>query len=136
MLHVWSQSIGKLQIAPLIFLCCPLGITTIFSNTIHCAIIICSSFVRLSSSVGTSSTHKLFTVDWHGTFPWIAFKWHVLNVSNDICTWKRWWEGYLFEITHTTYIIWTFLNFLFKCINAWIHAFTFITTVFLFLFLK
>ena len=61
MFHVQSQSSGTLQIAPLIFLCCPLDITSIFSNTSHCAIIICSSFLRLSSSVGYHQ-HKLFTV--------------------------------------------------------------------------
>ena len=33
-LQVRSQSTGTLQIAPLIFLCWPYGITTIFSKTI------------------------------------------------------------------------------------------------------
>ena len=47
--------------APLILLCCPLCITAIFSNTIRFAINICSSFLSDSSSVGMSSTYKLFT---------------------------------------------------------------------------
>ena len=43
-LDVCSQLTGTLQIAPLIFRCWPFGITTIFSNTMRCAIRICSSF--------------------------------------------------------------------------------------------
>ena len=58
-LDVCSQLTGTLQIAPLIFRCWPFGITTIFSNTMRCAIRICSSFSRDSSSAGISSTSNL-----------------------------------------------------------------------------
>ena len=53
------------QIAPKAFLCCPLGITTIFSNTIICVIRI---FSRSVSSTGISSTDIVNSLAWNFTF--------------------------------------------------------------------
>ena len=87
-LHVWSHSTGILQIAPLIFLCWPLGMTIIFSNTILCAVSICSSFSRMDNSGGSSSTCNLLHTAWHGTCPFKTFVWQVLQMywfsSNDL----------------------------------------------------
>ena len=106
MLHVWSQSTGTSQIAPLIFLGCPLGITAMFANTIRRAITICPSFFKTFKFswyfINIQIVYSCLT--W--TFPWIAFEWHVLHIfifpSNDICTFKRCWKGYLFEISCKT----------------------------------
>ena len=67
-------------LSPLIFLCCPLGITTTFSKIIRCAISICSSFSNSASSGVISSKYKLLHTAWHGTLPFKTFKWQVLQM--------------------------------------------------------
>ena len=79
--------------------CCPLCMTTVFSNTICWAIRICPSFSNEDSSVGISSTYIFpFTTAWHSKFPFITFERHVLHIycfpQNDGWILKYVWQGY------------------------------------------
>lgn len=92
-LQVCSYKTGTLQIAPLIFLCWPLGITTIFLKTILCAIRICSSFSSVESFQRISSTYRLLYTAWQGRFPFETLEWQVLQIyslsSKDFVSVKR-----------------------------------------------
>ena len=107
---------------------------TIFSNTICCAISICSCFSSEDSSMGISSTYLLFPVTWHGNFPVMTFEWHVLHMYcftlNDCWILKYIWQGYFlfmhvitdffikYLITDSTYKIRAFSYFPLNLVNT------------------